>query len=397
MPIPTPFHERTSELCTSWAWKEWAGCLAVRSYDTCHEREYHALRQAAGLIDVSPLLKYEVRGPDAGALLAQVTVRDVRKLRVGRVTYLCWCDDDGKVVDDGTVTRLGERHFRLTANLPSLHWLESYATCYDVTVSDISESLAALAIQGPRSREIVVELAGPQIETLRFFRATPARIGGIDVVISRTGYTGDLGYELWIDRERALDVWDAAVAAGRPYRLEPAGLDAMDVTRVEAGFVLNGVDYFSAPECLIDSRKSTPVEIGLGRAVELERDPFVGQQALKRESREGATWALVGLEVDWDELEALFAEFGLPPNVPASAWRDPVPVFDARRRQVGQATSGAWSPILKKNLALASVESACSELGTRLRIEVTVEYERRTVAATVVRTPFFDPSRKRAR
>jgi aminomethyltransferase len=396
MPAPTPFHPRTSGLCDSLLWKEWSGYYAVRSYDTCHEREYYALRHAAGLIDVSPLFKADLRGPDAAALLSLVTVRDLRKLRVGRVTYLCWCDDDGKVVDDGTVTRIGEQHYRLTGNGPLCGWLARYSDGFDVDVEDTSETYGALALQGPLARAVLVEAAGPEIAKLRFFRGAEGSVGGIPVLITRTGYTGDLGYEIWVERDRGVEVWDRLMAAGRAYRLQPAGLDAMDVTRVEAGFVLCGVDYFPAHHCLLDSRKSSPYEIGLGWTVHLEREPFVGQQALREEVARGAVWKMVGIEYDWEEYEALHAEYGLPPQVRSGAWRDAVPVYDARERQIGQATSGTWSPLLKKNVALATVRAGHAGPGQRLRVEVTVEYERRNVGATVVETPFFDPPRKKS-
>jgi aminomethyltransferase len=376
-------------------WKDWSGYHAVRSYDTCHEREYHAIRQAAGLIDVSPLFKYDLRGPDAGALLARVLVKDPRKLRPGRVTYLCWCDDEGKVLDDGTVTRLAEDHYRLTSNTSALAWIQSNARDERFTIEDVTERIGALALQGPASRSIL-ERFTDAVSGLRFFGSTPARIAGVEVQISRTGYTGDLGYEIWAEREQALLVWDAVMEAGRDFRLQPAGLDAMDVTRIEAGFVLCGVDYFSARHCAIDSRKSSPFEIGLGWTVKLDRDPFVGRSALRAEKERGSEWALVGLVLDWDEFEALHTEFGLPPHVPAGAWRDGVPVYDGRERHVGQATSGVWSPLLKKNLALACVRVPFARLGTRLQMEVTVEYQRRRVTAIVTRTPFFDPERKRA-
>jgi len=394
MPVPTPFHPRTSELCSSLFWKEWSGYYAVRSFDTCHEREYHAIRQAAGLIDVSPLFKYDLRGPDAGALLARVLVKDPRGLRPGRVTYLCWCDDDGKVLDDGTLSRLGQEHFRLTSNGSALAWLQSNARNERFTIEDVTEQVGALALQGPASRSILERLTDA-VSGLKFFRTTRTRLAGIDVQISRTGYTGDLGYEIWVERHQALAVWDAIFDAGREFRLQAAGLDAMDVTRVEAGFVLCGVDYFSARHCAIASRKSSPFEIGLGFTVKLDREPFVGQAALMKEKQHGSPWALVGLVLDWDEFEALHSEFDLPPHVPRGAWRDGVPVYDDRGRHVGQATSGAWSPILKKNLALASVHAPAAAVGTRLQMEVTVEYQRRRVTATVTPTPFFDPERKR--
>lgn len=396
MPVETPFHPRTSRLCTSLFWKDWAGYHAVRSYDTSPEREYFAIRHAAGLIDVTPLYKYEVRGPAAAALLAEVMVKDAGKLAVGRVAYLCWCDDDGKVLDDGTVSRLDEDRFRVTAAEPAGAWLARHARGRDVTVEDTSERLGALALQGPNSRAILSQVSDADVAALRYFRVVPARIDGIQVELSRTGYTGDLGYEVWVSRDDALRVWDAIMAAGRPYRIEPAGLDALDITRVEAGFVMNGVDYFSAQRCLIASRKSTPFEIGLGWTVKLDREPFIGQRALTAERERGSEWGFVGLEIDWDEFERLHQRIGLPPQLPPGAWRNAVPVYSTRGGQIGQATSGAWSPILKRNLALATVEAAFASVGTRVLIEATVDYRRHRVSAIVAKTPFFDPERKRS-
>jgi len=395
MPLPTPFHPRTSELCESLLFKVWAGYHAVCSYDTSHDREYFALRHAAGLIDVSPLYKYDLRGPDAARLLSRVTVRDIGKLAVGRVTYLCWCDDEGKIVDDGTVARLSENHYRMTAAEPTFAWLHKFAGPYDVDIEDTSESLAALAVQGPTSRDTLASAIDDNLDSLRFFGLRHATIAGHDVVITRTGYTGDLGYEVWVARDHAVPVYDAILGAGRAYRAIPAGLDAMDVTRVEAGFIMNGVDYFSAHHCLIESRKSTPYELGLGWTINLERDPFVGQAALQAEKARGPSWRVIGLQMIWDELEAIYARYGLPPQLPSAAWRTSVPLY-VSGRQVGYATSGAFSPLLKANLALAHVESGNHTLGNRLEIEVTVEHHRHTVGAIVTKTPFFDPERKRS-
>lgn len=397
MPIPTPFHPRTAALCSSMLWKEWAGYYTVRSYEQTAEREYFALRNGAGLIDVSPLYKYEVYGPGAAALLSRVTVRDVHALKVGRVTYLCWCDDDGKLVDDGTVTRLDDDYYRLTAAEPTLAWLHRYAHAYDVTIEDSSTRFAALSLQGPTSRDALAQVCAAPLERLRFFGSTKTTIDRIPVQVSRTGYTGDLGYEVWVERDHALTVWDAIMRGGHDYRVLPAGLDAMDITRIEAGFIMNGVDYFSAHHCLIESRKSTPYEMGLGWTVNLDRDPFVGQAALLAEQERGPAWAMVGVEYDWDEFESLCARFGLPPQVPAAAWRDGVPLYDQAGRQMGHATSGTWSPTLKANIALASLRRPHHELGTRLQVEVTVEYQRHRIGATVVQTPFFNPARKRSR
>ncbi len=417
MPIPSPFHERTSKLCTSYRWKDWSGYAAVASYDTTHEREYFAFRESAGLLDVSPLFKYEVHGPDAAALLSRMMVRDVAKLKVGRVGYSCWCDDHGKVIDDGTVMRLDEDYYRVTAADPTLHWLQTVGRGLRVTIEDSSARLAVVALQGPRSREILRAAAGAdaaKVAGLKFFGATRANLDGLDVWITRTGYTGDLGYEVWTEKGGALRLWDALIAAGRPHGIEPAGLDALDVSRIEAGFILLGVDYFSAPKVVLEARKSTPFELGLGWIVDFERarfPGFIGRDALAAEAerlRRGAAtagrgassgrgpgWALVGLEVAWEALEALYESFSLPPSLPATARRDGLPVYDDEGRQVGKVTSHTWSPILKKYIALTSVHARHAAPGTILQMEHTVEYERRQVPAKVTRTPFFDPERKK--
>ncbi len=394
MPVPTPFHPRTADLCRSFRWKDWAGYCAVCSFDHGPEPEYTALRHAVGVIDVSPLYKYDVSGPDAAEFPAPVTVRDLRKLRVGRVTYCCWCDDDGKVVDDGTVTRWGDRHYRVTAAEPSLRWFEGLIRDQRVSIEDTSERVAALAVQGPRSRELLAACCDGDVEGLRFFRATRGRIGGAEVGVTRTGYTGDLGYEVWVDAGDALAVWDAIAAAGRSHGLLPVGLDALDMTRIEAGFIMLDVDYYSAPRVILPSRKSSPYEIGLGWTVDLDRDPFVGQAALAREARRGSEWRWVGLVADWDRLEALYEAHGLPAALPIGAHREALPVFKAGH-QVGRATSHMWSPTLKRLIALATVRAEVAAPGTRLELEHTVEFERSTVAAEVVDPPFFDPPRKR--
>jgi aminomethyltransferase len=396
MPQPTPFHARTSQRCTSLNYKDWAGYHAVCSYDTYHEREYFALRHAAGLIDVSPLFKYDVSGPQAGDFLAYVMVRDVRRLQVGQVTYCCWCDEAGKVLDDGTVWRLDESTYRVTSAEPALSWLTRCAAGFNLHIEDRSAALGALSLQGPKSRDVLSALAGSGLESLRFFRLARARVGSIDVEVTRTGYTGDLGYELWVAADQAPALWDAVMNAGQPHGLLPVGLDAMDMTRIEAGFVLNGIDYFPAQRCFIESRQSTPYELGLGWTVQLKRAPFIGQAALQAERRTGPQRAFVGLVLDWVSYEAMFAEHGLPPEVCNHAWRDAVPVYAADGRHVGQATSGSWSPILKKNLALATVEAGMNQLGLTLEIEVTVEYHRRRCPAIVSPRPFFDPPRKRS-
>ena len=382
-------------MCTSLLYKDWAGYYAVRSYDTYPDREYYAIRNAVALIDVTPLYKYEVHGPDAARFLSRVMVRDITKLKIGRVYYCCWCNGEGKMVDDGTVARLDDTYYRVTSSEPAYAWLQRFTAGSRVTVDDSTRRLGALSVQGPNSRALLVDIAGPDVEGLGYFQVVRTAINGVDVELSRTGYTGDLGYEVWVRAGDALKVWDVIAEAGTRYGALPVGLDAMDITRIEAGYILNGVDYYNATRCMIASRQSTPFELGLGWMVRLQRDPFNGRDALVCEKRSGPKRVLVGLVTDWDEYEELFARHGLPPELSTAAWRTPVPVYDEGGVQVGYANSGAWSPTLKRNLALATVKAPYGNPGTRVRFEVTVEYERKTVAATVVERPFLDPPRKR--
>jgi len=398
MPVPTPFHPRTSSACTSLRWKEWAGYHAVCSYDTCHEPEYMAFRHAAGLLDVTPLHKLAVAGPDAAELLAWAMTRDVGKLGEGRVTYGPWVDEAGYVIDDGTVLRKDDGTFRVTTAEPSWAWLTERADGFDVSIDDETDDVAALALQGPSARDVLVAAVHPEsadaVRALRFFRWTRARVADVPLEITRTGYTGDLGYELWMPADAALPVWDRLFEVGRDHRLMPCGLDALDVTRIEAGFLLLGVDYRSARACVEDHQKRTPYELGLGAAVQLDRQPFVGQAALRRHA-ERPRFAFRSLEVDWDDLEAVHGELGLTVELPHGAWRSSAPLY-ADGRQVGYATSGAWSPICKRYLIQGSVRPDWAALGTRLQFEITVEHEPRRVGATIVRRPAFDPERKRS-
>jgi aminomethyltransferase len=396
LPAPTPFHPRTFPACTSLLYKEWAGCYAVKRYDVYLDREYYAVRHQATVMDATPLYKYEVRGKDAAALLSRVMVKSLESFAVGRVGYVCWCDEHGKVLDDGTVTRLGDQHYRVTAADPAFAWLTRQARGLEVTLEDSSRALAALAVQGPNARKVLQGLVGSAIDGLKFFRALVTKFGrGQELVITRTGYTGDLGYELWVANDAAVALWDALFEAGAPHGLLPMGLDALDVARVEAGFLLGGVDYTSARRAPIERQKSSPYELGFGWMVELERAPFVGQAALAREERSGPARRFVGLEIDWQDFERIFELYGLPPHLETGTSRDGVPLYRGGR-QVGYATSRSWSPLLKRYLALATVEADLAAPDNELEIEVTCEYERHRARARVQKLPFFDPPRKKA-
>jgi aminomethyltransferase len=395
MPIGTPFHSRTSALCTSQNWRTWSGYLVASSYDVLHDYEYHAIRNSAALIDVSPLFKYDVRGRDALRLVNRVITRDAMRCVVGQAIYTCLCDADGKVIQDGTVFRLAEDHYRFHLADPGLRWLKLNTVGMDVTIREVSEQVAALALQGPNSLRILEQVVDAKLRQLRFFRFAFANLGGIPVIISRTGYTGDLGYEIWADSKYAERVWDVLMEAGQGFGIRPAGMLALDVSRLEAGFILLEVDYFGAEKALIPSQKYTPFEIGLGWTVDLKKEHFVGLRELRNESERGASRQVVGLEIDLRDYEHLYQQVGLPPQIPLTAWRSAVPVYK-ETRQVGHATTGAWSPILKKYIALATVGKEYVEPGTRVDFEVTVEYRRKTVSSIVVKLPFFDPPRKRA-
>jgi aminomethyltransferase len=395
VPVGTAFHERTLALCESLSYREWSGYYTVSVYEMHHEHEYNAIRNSSALIDISPLFKYCVTGRDATKLVNRVIARDINKVAVDQVIYCCWCDPEGKVIDDGTITRLGENDYRWTAADPSLRWFQQNALGLDVSIEDISEQTAALALQGPTSGRLLATVTDAQIENLKYFRVTHGKIAGVPVDISRTGYTGDLGFEVWMPWKDAVKVWDALIAKGKAFDIHPAGMIALDVARIEAGLILIEVDYITSKKALIDSQKYSPFEIGLGKLVDLKKENFVGREALAREAKNGPARALVGLEINWNQVEALYDRLKMAPQVPSMASRVAVPVYRGGR-QVGKATSTTWSPTLKKMIALACVNRENSATGSTLNIEMTVEAVRHTVSTKVTALPFFNPGRKTA-
>jgi aminomethyltransferase len=395
MPIGTAFHERTFALCESLNYREWSGYYTVSAYENHHEHEYNAIRNAAALIDVSPLFKYIVSGPDAARLVDRVITRDVSKMQVGQVYYTPWCDEHGKVIDDGTVSRLEAQRFRWTAADPSLRWLRQNAAGMNVTIDDVSEDVAAVALQGPTSARVLRAVTAADIDRLKYFRVTSGTIAGVPVDISRTGYTGDLGYEIWMPAARALDVWDALMAGGRPYDIKPAGMLALDVARVEAGLLLIEVDFFSSRKAMIPAQRYSPFELGMDRLVSLDKARFIGQRALRDEQARGPARRVVGLEIEWNDVERIYDAVALAPAVAATASRVAVPVY-RHNKQVGKATTTTWSPVLKRMIALATIDQPHHAEGTELQFEITVEAVRHRVRARVVKTPFFNPARKTA-
>tara|TARA_Y100001970_G_scaffold291619_1_gene429463 strand:+ start:1130 stop:2359 length:1230 start_codon:yes stop_codon:yes gene_type:complete len=391
----SPFFKRTSKLNESQEWRRWSGYLSATNYELNHENEYFAIRTKAGLIDITPLYKYIIEGPDAQKFLHRLVTRNINICKVGQVMYTPWCDENGKVIDDGTVQRLSENKFRITSAEPNLEWLEHNSVGMDLMILDDSSTTAALALQGPNSRSILNALAEKSLDQLKFFWMMDTKLGDFPVSISRTGYTGDLGYEIWMEPENALSVWDLLIKKGKPYGITPTGLQALDISRIEAGLILLDVDYISSRHALIESRKSSPYELGLGWSVKMKKDDFIGKRALKKELKNGPKWRFVGIEIKWLELEKHYRKVGLAPGLPSTAWRTSTPLYYGSE-QVGYATSGAWSPILKRYIALAHIKNNYANKGTLLDFELKVEHFRKLTTAKVVKTPFFDPERKRS-
>ena len=396
MSLGTAFFEREQQLNTRLAWGEWSGYFAAPVYADFHDIEYNAIREAAGIIDITPLYKYEISGPDAMRLLDRVMTRDMTKLQVDRVFYSPWCDEEGKVLDDGTIARLDHDRYRVTAADACYRWFVLNATGLDVQIDDISERTAALALQGRLSREVLQDATGQDWTDLKYFGRRRAEIAGVEVDVTRTGYTGDRGYELWIPADQALRVWDAIFTAGERYGIYPVGIAAMDVARVEAGLILIEAEYTSARHAMAPEQQYSPYELGFEPLVDLGKAAdFTGRRALRAEHAAGGpARRLVGIELDWSGIEGMYAKHGLAPAISPFVHRAPVPVYK-EGRQVGRATSITWGTTIKKMIGFGSVDRGHARLGTRLSVEWSVEGERGKVGATVVPLPFLDLDRKR--
>jgi aminomethyltransferase len=394
--VGTAFYPRQEPLNVKQAWGEWAGYLAPAVYADFHDIEYSAIREAAAVIDTSPLYKYVVRGHDAARLLDRVMTRDISKLQLDQVYYTPWCDEAGKVLDDGTITRIGDTEYRITAADPCYRWFLLNASGLDVGVEDVSESLSGLALQGKLSREVLEAATRQDWADVRYFRHRRTEIGGVDVSVTRTGYTGDRGYELWIPADAALEVWDAVFEAGEAYGIFPAGIRALDAARVEAGLILIEAEYTSARHAIGPEQSYSPFEIALGRLVDFGKEvDFIGRRALLAEQRSGGPERrLVGLELDWAGVEGMFAKHGLAPMISPFVDRSPVPVYKDNA-QVGRATSISWGTTIKKMVGFGSIHRSLEAPGHRVSVEYSVEGERGKVGATVVRLPFLDLPRKR--
>ena len=395
----TPFHSRTSALNQGHRWEDWEGFLAARMYGLDHLSEYNAIRLGCGLLDVSPLHKYDVRGSDAQALLQRLVVRDIAKSRPGRVFYTTWCNDDGMVIDDGTVFHVAENHLRLASTLPGLDWLEDNALGFDVTIDDVSEELVGVALQGPTSRELLQKLTSSDLGNLKFFECIHAQVRGAPTLISRTGYTGDLGFEIFVRPEDAEKIWDSAMELALDYKLRPCGLIALDMARIEGGLLQINAEFISAKQTLFDVQKISPLELGLKWMCKLDGDYFVGRDALRREEENGTSrWNTVGAELDVTYIEKYYREFKMPLHLPEQPWTEAVPIYsdEPQENLIGRGTSGMWSPLLKKYIVITRIQPQYAKLGSRLWIEEVIEAKTYSIPATVVKMPFFDPPRKKA-
>ena len=396
MTLETPFHPRTAELNQARRWRKWSGFFIADSYFPAHDLEYHAIRFSAALFDVTPMCKYRITGPDAAKLVDRVITRRVDRIKPMRAIYTPWCDHDGRVLDDGTVALLADGSYFWTAAEPQHGWLEAAGEGLNVTIEDMTEKLCALSLQGPHARDVLSAAVGRDMSDLPFFGRADVTIGGTAVGISRTGYSGDLGYELWMPFDEALPVWDALIKSGEDYTLRVAGMEVLDVARLEAGLIMAGVDYHSSRTARHPSLAISPYEIGMDRLVDLDKPAFIGKRALMDEvAAGGPATRLVGLELDLNVFEAAYLDLGYPIEHPLRAWRHVTPLM-RKGETIGRATSGTFSPLLKRSIALGFLPTKHAEVGSTVSIEWQIEETRQTIPATVVPLPFLDLPRKRS-
>jgi aminomethyltransferase len=395
----TPFHDRLSELNRTGLYSHWSGYLSALRYDMSAKHEYFAVRNSAGFFDTSPLFKYWIRGKDAERFLAGVLTRDVRQCRPGRAQYTIWCDDRGYVLEDGVVFRHSDTEFFMTTARPNLGYFTDLIGRLSVEIEDVSDDFGVLAVQGPRSREIIETLT-PDVNGLAFFDLCSTKIGTAPVTLSRTGYTGDLGFEIFVGADDALPVLDAVIDAGAGRGLRPFGEDALLMTRIEAGLVLIDVEFSSSRLAYNDNERITPRELGFGwmlRGIDAADRPFIGRAALRRELADKTSrWLTVGLSVDWQQFDRLHTEAGLLTPKDETPLSYESMLYDDGGERIGYATGLMYSPMLQRHIAMARVRPDLASPGSRVNLEITIDHRYRTVAADVARLPLFNPTRKTA-
>jgi aminomethyltransferase len=397
MVATTPFHERLAPMNQTGLWQHWSGHLAAVKYVMSEKFEYFAVRNAAGLIDTSPLYKYRITGRDAERYLGFVLARDIRMCRDGQAQYTLWCDEDGWVVEDGVVFRHSSDHFLLTAAEPNLAYFQRLIGPLQVEIEDVSTQYGSIALQGPRSRTILASVA-PELESLKFFHHAQVKFGNSAIGVSRTGYTGDLGFELWVDADDANDVFDTLMDASAGHGVLPVGMAALLMTRIEAGLVLIDADFHSSRYAFTTEEKSTPVELGFAwmfKGIDTTDRQFIGRDAIRREIAERTSrWKMVGLVVDWEDWDRRYRAHGLIPPKDETPIVYEMMLYDDAGERVGYTTSFMYSPVLQRHIAMARVRPHLGAPGSKVNLELTIDHRYQTVAATVARPPLFNPARK---
>jgi aminomethyltransferase len=398
----TPFHERLSELNTQELYTHWQGRLSALRYTHSPKHEYFAVRNAVGVFDTSPLFKYRIHGPDAERFLAGVLVRDIRACRPGQAQYTLWCDDQGFVMEDGVVFRHSATDFLLTAARPALGWFEDLAGRLQVSFEDVSDDYGMLAVQGPHSRAVLSSLM-PEAGSLAYFEHAQAKVAGAPVTLSRTGYTGDLGFEVTVESGHALDVLDAVLEAGNGHGIRPFGEEALMTLRIEAGLPLIDVEWHNSRLAFTDDERVTPRELGMGwmlRGVKEGERPFVGRDAIVREmTHRSSRWASVGIVVDWAEWDRLYRASGLLPPKDEHPLPYESMLYDspAGGSQVGYTTSFVYSPVLQRHIGLARVSPELATAGSPVQLELAISHHNTRVSARTAKLPLFNPARKTAK
>lgn len=381
--LRSPFYPRQAELDRLNQWHDWKGYASAEGfYDT--SLEYFSIRNSTGVFDLTPMTKYRITGSDALDFLNRLVTRDMRKIKPGRVAYAVWCDDGGQVIDDGTIFHLTEGEYRLCSQERHMAWLKMAAIGMDVSVVDETHDVCGLAVQGPTSFSILKTMGLDGIDNLKPFGLATYDFQGTEIMVSRTGFTGDLGYELWLSPDKAVDLWDALFAAGKDYGIRAMGTEALEQSRIEAGFIAAYIDFLPADVTVRSGRSRSPLELGLEWLVDFKKPNFNGRRALANEKRNGSTWRLVKLDIE-----------GNKPAHHSYIYSNP-----KSRKEVGFITSATWSPVCKQNIALGTVRVPHGNVGEKLYVEVYYQREmhwsRLMAEATVVDKPFWDPPRKRA-
>jgi aminomethyltransferase len=399
MILPTPFHDRTSALNETHLWSHWSGYLAADRYQMSDKFEYFAVRNAAGLFDSSPLYKYRITGRDAESFLSGILARDIRACPPGHAQYTCWLDDRGFVVEDGVILHRSKDEYLLTSAEPNFAWFADRIGRDQVSIEEVGEDIGTLALQGPRSRDLLARLV-PQMKDIPYFGLAKGEIGGAGVTVSRTGYTGDLGYEIWVDRPDALHVWDTLWDSMDGHGVLPFGLAALYMLRIEAGLLLLEADFDSSRFAWNDAHRSTPIELGwswMFKDLKADDRPFIGRAALEREMADKTSrWYMRGLVVDWRDYDRVYNEAGLIPPKDHTPIVEDWLVYDDDYEQVGYATSFMYSPMLQRHIALARIQPDFAKLETKVNLEFTVDHHYEQVAAHVARLPLYNPERKTA-